>query len=195
MIASLRGTLVTVGKGYVVVDVGGVGFQAFVPKTMLESGLEPGQELHLFTHLHVRENELTLYGLSSEEELGLFRLLQTVTGVGPKAALSILSALPANRLQQALAQEDEATLARVPGIGAKTAKKLVFELKDKVAAELPGTQPRPPLTSADADLIAALTGLGFSLAEAQEAMRSLPHEQVPFEERVRLALLNLGRPL
>jgi Holliday junction DNA helicase RuvA len=195
MIASLRGTLVTLGRGYIVVDVGGVGFQAFVPKTMIESGLEPGQEIHLFTHLHVRENELTLYGFSSEEELGLFRLLQTVSGVGPKAALSILSALPPDRLQQALAQEDEVTLARVPGIGAKTAKKLVFDLKDKVAAEMPSALPRPALTSADADLIAALTGLGFSLAEAQEAMRSVPHEPLPFEERVRLALLNLGRPL
>lgn len=192
MIASLRGTLAAVGKGTVVVDVGGVGLQAFVPRTLLDGGLEPGQPLTLFTHLHVRENELTLYGFRSEEELGLFRLLQTVTGVGPKAALSILSALPADRLQQAIAQEDEATLARVPGIGPKTAKKLVFDLKDKVSAEMAGVAPRPAIRAADVDLVAALTGLGFSLAEAQDAIRSLPHEALPFEERVRLALGYLG---
>jgi Holliday junction DNA helicase RuvA len=192
MIASLRGTLAALGKGYLVVDVGGVGFQAFVPRTLLESGLEPGQPLALFTHLHVRENELTLYGFRTEEELGLFRLLQTVTGIGPKAALSILSALPPDRLQQALAEEDEATLARVPGIGPKTAKKLVFDLKDKVSVDLTGTAPRLAASSADVDLVAALTGLGFSLAEAQDAIRSLPHETLPFEERVRLALGYLG---
>jgi Holliday junction DNA helicase RuvA len=192
MIASLRGTLASLGKGSVVIDVGGVGFQVLVPRTLLEGGLQPGEPLALFTHLQVRENELTLYGFRSEDELGLFRLLQTVTGVGPKAALSILSALPPDRLQQALAQEDEATLARVPGIGPKTAKKLVFDLKDKVSFEVTGMAPRPTVSSADVDLVAALTGLGFSLAEAQDAIRALPLEALPFEERVRLALLYLG---
>ncbi len=131
---------------------------------------------------------MTLFGFGSEEELALFRLLQTVSGIGPKAALSILSTLPPDRLRLALAEEDAATLSRVPGIGPKTAKKLVFDLKDKVAAELPGAGPRPAISEADIDLIAALTGLGYSVAEAQEAIRSLPRESLPFEERVRLAL-------
>ena len=188
MIASLEGTLATVGKGFVVVRVGGVGFQVFIPKTLLDSLPGPGQELQLFTHLHVRENELTLYGFASEEELTLFRLLQTVSGIGPRAAMSILSNLPPDRLRLALAEEDEATLSRVPGVGPKTAKKLVFDLQDKIAAELPGVGPRPTRTEADADLIAALTGLGYSVAEAQEAIRALPREPLPLEERVRLAL-------
>lgn len=193
MIASLSGTLATIGKGFVVVQVGGVGFQVFVPRAMLDTQPEPGQEIQFFTHLHVRENELTLFGFGSEEELALFRLLQTVSGVGPKAALSILSTLPPDRLRQALAEEDAATLSRVPGIGPKTAKKLVFDLKDKVAAETPGAGPRPAISDADIDLIAALTGLGYSVTEAQEAIRALPREPLPFEERVRLALVYFAK--
>jgi Holliday junction DNA helicase RuvA len=188
MIASLTGTLTAIGKDSIVVQAGGVGFRVFVPRRLLDALGGPGQEVTLFTHLHVRENELTLYGCGSEEEMALFRLLQTVSGIGPKVAISVLSTLPPDRLQAAIAQEDEATLARVPGIGPKTAKKLVFDLKDKVAAELRVGEARPALTEADADLIAALTGLGYSVAEAQEAIRTLPREPLPLEERVRLAL-------
>jgi Holliday junction DNA helicase RuvA len=188
MIASLSGTLASIGKDSVILQVGGVGFQVHVPQTLLGSLPGPGQEITLFTHLHVRENELALYGSESEEGLALFRLLLSVSGIGPRVALAILSFLPPDQLRTAIAQEDVALLARIPGIGPKTAKKLVFDLKDKVVAELPAWQPQPAITEADADLIAALTGLGYSVAEAQEAIRSLPHEPLPLEERVRLAL-------
>lgn len=188
MIASLHGTLSAIGKDFVVVQVGGVGFLVFVPQRLLRELEGAGQEITLFTYLHVRENELTLYGCGSEEELALFRLLQTVSGIGPKVALALLSALSPDQFRAAIAQGDETVLARVPGIGPKTAKKLVFDLKDKVAAEMPPAELRPALTAADADLIAALTGLGYSLAEAQEAIRALPREPLPLEERVRLAL-------
>ena len=188
MIASLEGTVTAMDQASVVVLVNGVGFRVFVPQTLLDGLSGPGQEVTLHTHLHVRENELTLYGSSTEEELALFRLLLGVSGIGPKVALSILSSLPPDRLQAAIAQEDVATLARVPGIGPKTARKLVFDLKDKVAAVLPAGEPRPVLTEADADLIAALTSLGYSVVEAQEAIRHLPREALPLEERVRLAL-------
>jgi len=173
MIASLSGTLAATGKDFVVLRVGGVGFRVFVPQTFLEQVGGPGQELTLFTHLHVRETELRLYGCVSEEELALFRLLLGVSGIGPKVALAILSSLPPERLRAAIADEDIAALARVPGIGPKTARKLVFDLQDKLSAE---------------DTIAALTSLGYSLAEAQEAVRALPPETLPLEERVRLAL-------
>jgi Holliday junction DNA helicase RuvA len=188
VIASLRGQVAATGKDFVVIQVGGIGLQVFVPRTVLESLPGPGQVLILYTHLHVRENELSLYGCESEEERNLFRLLLGVSGIGPRVALSVLSSLTADRLQVAIAQEDVATLARVPGLGPKTARKLVLELKDKLAVEgMPGV-PRPVLGEAEVDLIAALTGLGYSVAEAQEAMRSLPHEPLPLEERVRLAL-------
>ena len=170
MIASLSGTLAITGKDFVVVNVGGVGFQVFVPQTFLDGLSGLGQEVTLYTHLHVRENELSLYGCESDEELTLFRLLLSVSGIGPKVALAILSFLPPDRLQAAIAQEDVTTLARVPGIGPKTAKKMVFDLKDKVAVEVTVGVPQPMLTDADADLIAALTTLGYSVAEAQEAI-------------------------
>jgi len=188
MIASLSGTLAARGQDFVVLQVGGVGFRVFVPQTFLEQVGGPGQELTLFTHLHVRETELRLYGCASEEELALFRLLLGVSGIGPKVALAILSSLPPGRLQAAIVGEDIATLARVPGIGPKTAKKLVFDLRDKLSAELPAGEPRPAFSQPDVDTIAALTSLGYSLAEAQEAVRALPSETLPLEERVRLAL-------
>jgi Holliday junction DNA helicase RuvA len=189
VIASLKGIVTTTGKDSVVILVGGVGFRVAVPQSVLDGLVQPGQDVTLYTHLHVRENELALYGFNSEEDLTLFRLLLGVSGIGPKVALSILSFLPADRLQSAIAQEDVAALARVPGIGPKTAKKLVFDLKDKIAIEAMPGEPLPVLTVADADLIAALTTLGYSLAEAQEAIRALPHEPLPLEERVRLALV------
>ncbi|HSJ56634.1 MAG TPA: Holliday junction branch migration protein RuvA [Anaerolineae bacterium] len=189
MIALLSGRIVSTGKDSVIVDVGGVGFRVFVPQSLLAARAEVGDELVLHTHLHVRENELSLYGLETEDDLKLFRLLQTVSGIGPRAALSILSALPSDQLRHAIAHGDEAALAHVKGIGPKTAKKLVLDLKDKVEAVEGGLPPSfPSISEADVDLIAALTGLGYSVAEAQEAIRHLPRGPLSFEEKVRLAL-------
>lgn len=192
MIARLKGTISAIAKDSIVVDVGGVGFRVFVPATLLEDLDGRGEEITLFTHLHVRENELTLYGFASEDELALFRLLQTVSGIGPRVAMTMLSALSPDALRAALAQENLEVLTRVPGVGLKTAKKLAFELKDKVAAELGIGEFRAPISEADADLIAALTGLGYSVAEAQQAIRSLPRGPLPLEERLRLALAYFG---
>ncbi len=194
MIASLTGTIARADKDSVVLQVGGVGFQVFVPQSLLDQLRGSGREVTLFTHLHVRENDLTLYGCATQEELDLFRLCLTVSGVGPKVALSLLSFLPPERLRAAIAREDLQALSQVPGIGPKTAKKLVFDLKDKVAHEVEMGEPAPALTEADGSteltevLIAALTGLGYSVAEAQEAIRHLPREPLELEEKVRLAL-------
>jgi Holliday junction DNA helicase RuvA len=192
MIASLRGLISAVDEDSLVLQVGGLGFQVFVPKKLLED-TDPGRELALFTHLHVRETELTLYGCRTKEEIGLFRLLLTVSGVGPKVALAMLSHLPPDQLRSAIVQEDVTVLARVPGIGPTKARKLAFELRDKVAAELPGAAPEPILTDADADLVSALTTLGYSVNEAREAIAALPREPLPLEERVRLALTYFAR--
>jgi len=188
MIASLSGTLTAIGKDYIILGVGGIGFRVFAPQTLLEGAGGPGQELTVFTHLHVRETEISLYGCATEEELVLFRMLLGVSGIGPKVALAALSFLSVDRLRVAIVSEDITTLARVPGIGPKTAKKLVLDLRDKLAAELPVGAPQPMLTPIDADLVAALTGLGYSVAEAQAAIRALPREPLSLEERVRLAL-------
>jgi Holliday junction DNA helicase RuvA len=192
MIASLTGHIIATGKESLVLVVGGVGFRVSVPQTLLDHAGEQVGEVTLFTHLHVRENELALYGFASDDELALFRLLLTVSGIGPKVAMTILSTLPPDRLRAAIVQEDVPILTRVPGIGPKMARKLAFELKDKLADELGGGGILASLSEADADLIAAMTGLGYSVAEAQEAIRSLPHGPLPFEERVRLALAYFG---
>lgn len=192
MIARLKGRLEAKGKDHAVVDVGGIGFKVYVPVSLLDSWEGVGCEVELFTHLHVRENELSLYGCSSQEELAVFELLLSVSGVGPKVALSVLSALPPDSLRTVVAQENAEALARVPGVGPKTAKKLIFNLKDKIGVGVVPTAV-PILTDADAEVIAALTALGYSVVEAQAALQSLPKEEMEIEDRVRLALAYFAR--
>lgn len=191
MIASLTGRVSAVGKTYLVVDVGGVGFQVHVPVGLLGRD-QLGQTIELHTHLQVRENDLSLYGFSSEDELTLFELLLSVERVGPRVALASLSALSPDALRTAIAQGNTDVLAGVPGIGAKTARKIAFDLKDKVEAEM-GVTAVPVLTDADAEVIEALTTLGYSVVEAQAALQSLPSEEMPLEEKVRLALAYFAR--
>lgn len=187
MIARLSGTVWRIGDNWVVVRVGGVGFQLFVPTGVLAQLTEVGQPVDLFTHLHVRENELALYGFLTAEEVSLFKLLLSVSGVGPKVALALLSMVTPQALRQAVAQEEPGILSRVPGIGLKTAKAIILHLKDKIAPA--GTAAVPLLSDEDTTVIAALTGLGFSLVEAQTALQNLPREEeLPLEERVRQAL-------
>lgn len=187
MIANLKGRIEAIRKDHLVVSVGGVGFKVYVPTSFLENLGGIGRQVELFTHLHVRENELALYGFNSEDERALFELLLSVSGVGPKVAMSLLSAMSPDSLRLAIAQGNAEALTRVPGIGPKMARKIVFHLKDKVAVEL-GPEAVPLLTEADAEVIAALTSLGYSVVEAQAALQSLPAEEMPIEERVRLAL-------
>lgn len=187
MIANLKGRIEAIGKDYLIVGVGGIGFKVYVPTSFLETSEAIGRQVELFTHLHVRENELTLYGCNSEDELALFELLLRVSGVGPRVALAMLSTMPPDSLRLAIAQGNTEVLATVPGIGPKMAKKIVFHLKDSVEVQF-GPEAIPFLTEADADVIAALTSLGYSVVEAQAALQSLPDEEMEIEERVRLAL-------
>jgi Holliday junction DNA helicase RuvA len=187
MIARLSGTVWSIGQDHVTIRVGGVGLQVHVPANVLAQLDGTGQPVDFFTHLHVRENDLTLYGFLTEDELALFRLLLSVSGVGPKVALAMLGTISPDALRQAVVQEEPALLSRVPGIGPKTAKAIIFHLKDKIIPS--GAAAVPLLSDADAEVIAALTALGFSLVEAQTALQSLPRdEELPVEERVRRAL-------
>jgi Holliday junction DNA helicase RuvA len=191
MIASLQGRRAAQGDNYLVMDVSGVGFKVFVPPSLLEDLSGIGQELNLFTHLHVRENELSLYGFGTRDELALFELLLRVSGIGPKVALKIVSILSVETLREAIARGDAAMLTRVPGVGKKTAERVMMDLKDKLGvAEL---VLQAGLTHMDAEVISALTSLGYSIAEAQAALRSLPSEDLALEERIRLALQHLAR--
>lgn len=194
MIAHIRGQLVGKGKDSVVVDVGGVGFRVAVPQRLLRDWEVVGQEVQLQTHLHVRENELSLYGAETDDEMALFNLLLTVTGVGPKVALSVLSEYSPEALRRIVAREDAEALAQVPGIGLKTAKKIVFHLRDRIPAEEALSPAGAPREGAwDADLLAALTALGYSQAEARSAIASLPPDKKEFEERLRIALRYFAR--
>ncbi len=193
MIARLSGTVWNVGEGHVVIRAGGIGFRVYVPSDVLVQLDGVGQPVELFTHLHVRENELALYGFLTEEELALFKLLLSISGVGPKVALALLGTVSPDALRQAVVREEPGLLSRVPGIGPKTARAIIFHLKDKLIPT--GAEAVPLLSDADAEVIAALTGLGFSLVEAQAALQSLPRdEDLPVEERVRQALAYFARP-
>lgn len=193
MIGRLSGTVWGIGEGHVVVRAGGIGLQVHVPSSVLAQLDGVGRPVELFTHLHVRENELALYGFLTEEELTLFKLLLSISGVGPKVALALLGTVSPDALRQAVVQEEPGLLSRVPGIGPKTARAIIFHLKDKLVPA--GADAARLLSDTDAEVIAALTGLGFSLVEAQAALQSLARdEDLPVEERVRQALAYFATP-
>ncbi len=192
MIAHVRGQLVAKGSDDVIVDVAGIGWRVFVPRNLLDH-LKAGEEVALVTHLVVREDELSLVGFGSQDELRVFEMLLRVSGIGPRTALNIMSFLSLEALRRAITSGDVANLARIPGIGRKTAERLVVDLRDKIGGV--GATERIPfasLTAAEAEVMAALTTLGYSVAEAEQAVRALPDERLTVEERLRAALRYLG---
>jgi Holliday junction DNA helicase RuvA len=187
MIAHLRGTVDSVGKDYLIVDVNGVGYRVYVPAAVRDTA-QTGRLIELATHLQVREDAWMLFGFTTQAELELFELLLGVTGVGARTALAVLNAAPPERLREAIAHEQAEVLTRVPGIGPKTAKSIVFHLKDKVGIVTPGAEIQY-LTDQDTEVIGALTTLGYSVVEAQRALAALPRdEDLDVEEKIRRAL-------
>ncbi len=192
MIASLSGTVQKIEASGLVVAVGGVGVRVFVPRTVLENVGGVGRAIGLYTHLQVREDDLSLFGFENEDDLELFQVLLGVQGVGPKVALAILGALSPELLKSAIMREETAVLQRVPGIGKKTAERIMFQLRDKL--DLGGAAATLPLVSdVDADVIDILTGLGFSIIEAQTALQHVPREVRAMDERVQAALQHLDQ--
>ena len=197
MIASIRGTLLFIGVDHAVVETGGVGFMVYAPRNVLGALGEVGGEVRLYTHLHIREDVLALYGFASADQRHLFETLLGVSGIGPKVALSLLSSAPPDELRTTIAAGDTARLARVPGIGKKTAERLVLELRGKLDLKgLPTpSAPTAALMALNAELAEMLVGLGFSAAEASAAIAALPADAPPdLEERLRLALRYFGGP-
>ena len=187
MIASLKGTIQALGTDWAIVNVNGIGFQVFMPTSTLSTLGTAGEEVELHTHLHLREDNATLYGFSSAEELGLFQTLIGVSGLGPKLALSMLSAMSVEKLTMAIASGSADLLAEIPGIGKKMAERLIVELKGKIAAGWIGAPAQ--LTEENADVLAALTSLGYSVREATRAVATLPPDQkLTLEEKIKLAL-------
>lgn len=188
MIAGLHGTLESLGSDWAIINVGGIGFQVYMPTSTLSSLGKIGEEVNLHTHLHLREDNATLYGFASADELRLFQTLLGVSGLGPKLALAMLSAMSLDKLTMAIATGSVDLLTVVPGIGKKVADRLILELKDKIAAGWV-TTPAAQLAEANTDVLAALTSLGYSVAEATRAVATLPSSSdLTLEERLKLAL-------
>jgi Holliday junction DNA helicase RuvA len=196
VIASLDGVVANVAVDALIVEVGGVGYRVYASPSVLASAA-PGSGLKLFTHHVVREDLQALYGFRSAEELGFFGLLLTVTGVGPKVAMAIVGSRPTAELQLAIMQQDQAVLVSIAGIGKRLAERVIFELKEKVAAA--GVAAGVSVLGgpvAEGDVVGALQALGYSLPEAREAARvglSMAGVDASLEERVKAALRVLAR--
>ena len=190
MIASLDGAISQVSGTGVVIEVGGVGYRVFLGPSTL-AGISAGQRVKLFTHHLVREDNQALYGFKTTEELAFFELITTVSGVGPKVGLAIVSSRPVADLQLAILQGDDAVLTAVSGVGKRLAGRIVLELREKVDAAGSAASSDG---GGEAEVVAALEALGYSSKEGREAARSAVSSLPPdasLEDRVKEALGNL----
>jgi Holliday junction DNA helicase RuvA len=190
MIARLSGLLAGKGPDHAVVDVGGVGYRVFLSQVSLSRLPPTGEKVALRTHTHVREDALQLFGFASEEEEAVFHELIAVKNVGPRAALNILSGIEARELARAVADGDVARLTRVPGVGKKTAERLVVELREKLLALARAAAPATPAAGGVLDqLTRALVGLGYKAPQAEQAAEALRQRaDRPLDELLREAL-------
>lgn len=200
MIGRLRGTLAEKQPPHLLVDVNGVGYELEVPMTTLYRLPGLGEPLTLHTHLVVREDAHLLYGFSSKRERELFRELIRLNGVGPKLALALMSALEVDELVRCVQAEDTSALTRVPGVGKKTAERLLVELKDrfKVWESMPSIAPlveparAAAVSSPQSDAVSALVALGFKPAEASRAVSLVDEDDLSSEELIRRALKGMA---
>jgi Holliday junction DNA helicase RuvA len=190
MIATLQGTVTDKGESYLIVETGGVGFKVHAPAPLVARWGTPGRRVSLFTHLHMRENEVSLYGFETRNELSFFQSLLSVSGIGPKVALGALAAGNVDALRSAIAAGDSDYLTQLPGIGKKTAQRIVLDLRGKLEEE--ELAPAPVISPVDQDVLAALLSMGYNDTEAKAAVASLPDEEMPVEDRLLLALRHLG---
>jgi len=192
MISSLHGKVESLSSDWAVINVGGIGFQVYMPTSTLSTLGATGEEVQLFTHLHLREDNATLYGFGSADELSLFQTLIGVSGLGPRLALAMLSAMSVEQLAVAIATGSADLLTAIPGIGKKVASRIILELKEKIGAGWI-TTPATQLVQENTDVVAALTSLGYSVAEATKAVATLPPStEMSLEEKVKLALQYFG---
>lgn len=199
MIAYISGALVSAGENYIVIDNHGMGYRIFVSGKFLEHIPAYGTQIKIYTHMYIREDELTLYGFHSEEELSVFRILIGISGVGPKVAMAILTALTIQELQLAVISEDTKTISKANGVGAKGASRIILELKDKLkmedmmdaAYEQSIVQDTQDLNAAR-DAILVLVNLGYSNSEAALAVKKIGDtSQMDIESILKAALKKL----
>lgn len=187
MISFLRGKILNKGNGFVIIEVGNIGYKVFV-NTSLYADLEINKETAVYTHQHVREDAVSLYGFKNPEELEMFELLLSISGIGPKSALGVLSAGSVNEIKESIAHGDAHLLTKVSGIGKKTAERVVLELREKVGY----------ITSSNGgqsggDEIDALMALGYSMSEARETLKAVDSKIKDSGERIKAALKKLAK--
>jgi Holliday junction DNA helicase RuvA len=195
MIAAIEGMVGAIAGDSLVVEVAGIGYRVFVSPAVI-AGAGPGSKLKLHTYHLVRDDQQALYGFRSPEELGFFNLLLSVTGVGPKVALAITGSRPVADLQLAIIEGDQAMLTAIPGIGKRLAERVIFELKEKVAAAAISASIGALAGTGDNEVVAALQALGYSLGEARDASRAALAGATgadTLEDRVKAALRTLMR--
>lgn len=188
MLSYIQGKIIAKSASYLIVENGGLGYQIFV-NTGLYADAVVNNEIELYLHQHIREDANDLYGLKNLAELELFELLLSISGIGPKSALAVLSVAGIDEIKQAIANGDSGLLMKVSGIGRKTAERVVLELKEKIGY-LPTAAGQ---TSAKSDEIDALIVLGYSLIQAREALNNIDQGIVGSGERIKAALKGLGK--
>jgi holliday junction DNA helicase RuvA len=194
MIGSLRGRIASKTPPQLTVEVGGLGYELEAPMSTFFHLPGVGDEVHLLTHLVVREDAHTLYGFASEEERRLFRSLIRVSGVGPKIALALLSGISVSDFAECVQREDAAALTRVPGVGRKTAERLIVEMRDRLAAPaLPGAAAATPSATPEGEAYGALVALGYRPAEATRLLKAVGPGTHSTEELIRRALQSAAR--
>ena len=202
MYAFIEGQVVEKTNNTLVLLAGGVGYLLNCSMSTISAAPKTGDTMRCHTWLSVREDAMELFGFASKEEKQLFLLLTGVTGVGPKMALALLSTLSAGDLRLAIIMEDDKTLARAPGVGKKIAQRITLELKDKLgqfefsggsgAADAPSVPVAPAAADNVAQAMAALTGLGYTPAEARDALQKIENKNAPVDELLRLALRSMA---
>ena len=202
MIRFIKGTLAQISEGEIVLEHQGMGFAIFIPGSFMQELPSIGEELTVYTYLNVREDAMQLFGFGNVDELEIFQMLITVSGIGPKAGLSILGTLSADDIRFAVLADDAAAIAKAPGVGAKTAKKVIVELKDKIAAKETVNavlekaagkgavkEENAGVSKASAEAVEALAALGYSAAEALKAVKQIENAgELTTEELLKQAL-------
>jgi Holliday junction DNA helicase RuvA len=193
MIASVHGNVQRVGSDSLVLQIGGIGLEIAAPSGLC-AHLHVGEPLSLHTYLVVREDALNLYGFETREERDFFLLLLGVNGVGPRLALAIISLVAPDAIRRSVFNEQPEIFSKVPGVGRKTAQKILLHLQDKIKPGLEDLEPMAVMSERDGDVLDALTALGYSVVEAQAAIQNIPREAPEdTETRLRLALQYFSR--
>jgi Holliday junction DNA helicase RuvA len=193
MISSIQGRVAELNDDHAVVEINGVGIQVFVPAPT-RARMRIGESVILYTSLVVRQDALSLYGFENREHRNYFQILLGVSGIGPRSSLAIISVLDPESINRAVFNQQPEMFARVPGIGKKTAQKIILHLQDRLPGE-PGLEPLAALGEVNGEVLNALTSLGYSIVEAQRAIQSIPSDaSQELEERIKIALSYFAKP-